>query len=881
MAISIVADMMRGRLRTWPSAGRVAKGAHIGLYAACGVLVATVVIGVALFSYTVSATMQTVQVSATIEEARNALLRERFEEVGFSAGSVNELRQRTASMQAATREALRTLAITTDSTRGHLRINDETLPQHALHAAAVERLLANLSPADIRGLGTQQSRARNFALLGDIDVSFLAVERSLSDGSKEVLADAENRLSILHTLQVLTLVFGPLISVLALGAIVVLNEMMRSDQRRRLERTERETAEVCFNERRFRSLVMNATDLVLMCDASGRVTFASPSAENGWRYPAGSLHGRHLVDLLDPTARPAVAEFVAHSSAPAGTDAAPSAAIRLETGMVDPAGHWQDADIVLHNLMADPDVQAIVCVAREIGHRKERERSLQELVLYDHVTGLPNASLLHDRLEQALMRCRRNKAMVGLVLVGSTSVHDALQADVARADVALVERIARLRSVLRATDTIARLHDDCLAIVLEDAADELAVRQVAERLAAACCYQAESQAAQHWSEALTPPGLGVAFAEAADTDVESLLQHAQLALDRAQPGGWFLFDADLRERTLDRIELAGDLRAADLRTEMRLLYQPVVQIDGRSLVGFEAVTVWDHPTQGSIDAGALRSLVEDTGLVVPIGRWTLEDACRQHAVWQKQARFDPPLTIGVKVMAGHFQAPSLCADVVHALGSAGIRPSSLQLEIPEAAILRDVEATIARLWELREIGVRVAVDGLGSGFAAVPLLRHLPVDILAIDVMTGGMDRQDSMEKACAMVALARSLHMQVAASGIATAGQADLLLSWGCDVGQGALYDGPMTDEQATQAVRVAARARAVRTSQGPRHPPRDPIGDVGAGHPPRPRPPQRGQWALNAGDQDPEPGPGPLRRPRSGSDAARQDYDAGLRSG
>lgn len=875
MALSSIVDKAKGRLPPRPSIGRVASTAHLGLYAACAVLLAGVVGGAILFAYTVFETRHSLEVSATIEEARNALLHERFEEGRYDGTSIRELRLRTAETQASTREALRKLAITTDSTRGHIRINDETLPQHALHAAAVERLLANLGPGDIRGLGTQQSRVRNPALITDMDGSFLAVERSLSDASTEVLADATKRLSILRTLQILTLVIGPLICALALVSIVVLNEIMRTDQRRRLDRTERDAAEVCFNERRYRSLVMNATDLVLLCDASGRVAFASPSAESGWGYPAGTLSARSLVDLLDQSDRPAVAEFIAHATALPGTNTPPSAAIRIETAIIDPSGQWQDADLVLHNLMADPDVQAIVCIARDIGHRKERERALHGLALYDPVTGLPNSRLLHDRLDQALLRCRRRKAMVALVLVGSTPNPDA-----AVAGLALVERIARLRSALRATDTIARLHDDCLAIVLEDATDEPAIRRAAERLTAACGRQPDLHGGQCWDNQMAAPGLGVAFADAAEIDVDSLLQHAQLALDRAQPGGWFLFDADLRERTLDRIELAGDLRATDLKTEMHLLYQPMVQIDGRSLVGFEAVTVWNHPMQGPIEVGSLRSLAEEAGLVVPIGRWSIQDACRQLSVWQKQARFDPPLTIGVKVMAGHFQTPSLCADVVHALGSAGIRPGCLQLEIPAAAILHDVEATIARLWDLREIGVRVAVDGLGSGFSAVPILRQLPVDTLAIDVMTGGMDRQDSMEKACAMVALARSLQMQVAASGITTAEQEDLLASWGCDVGQGALYGEPMTNEEATQAVRTAARARAVRVSQGPRHPPRDPMAAEAAGQRPRPRPPLRGEWALDADARDPEPGRGPLRRPRSGSDAVRQDQDSGLRN-
>ncbi len=850
---------------------RIADVGSVGLNSLCGILLLGSVLTFGLVGYTVSVSERGLDVSTKIEEARIALLREHYEETRYGGESIIEARARAAEAQSASRQALHLLSTTTDSTRGHLRINDETLGEHALHAEAVNRLLSALGPVDMRTIATPSTRARFQLLISDVDSSFVAVERSLADASAEVLTDSRVRINSLQTLQSIALVTGPLLFILGLGGIAFLGEAVRADQRRRQERVERDAAEVCFNERRFRSLVYNATDLVLLCDASGRIVFASPSAESGWGLVSGSVPGRSLIDLLDAPDRAAAAEFVA--TAPTADR---PAAIRLETRIADGFGQWQDADLVLHNLLSDPDVQAVVCVARDIGHRKERERSLHGAALFDPVTGLPNARLLHDRLEQALLRSRRQNALVGVVLVGAVPASDSTW-PAGGVDIGLVERIGRLRGTVRVTDTIARLHDDCLAVVLENVGDQNAMRILAERLATAANHTLDAHSAQHGHQSL-PPGLGIAFAAAADTDADSLLQHAQLALDRAPPGGWFLFDPALRERTLDRTELTGDLRAADLPIEMELRYQPVVQLDGRSLLGFGTGIVWAHPVQGPIDPGVLRTLAEEAGLVVPIGRWAIEEACRQLSVWQKQARLDPALSIGVKLLAGHFHSPSLCADVIHAIGAAGIRAACLQLEIPEQAVLQDIEATVTRLWELRDIGVRVAVDGLGSGYTAVPILRQLPVDLLVVDVATAGMDDHDSMEKACAMAALGRSLQMQVVANGIATEEQATLLMSWGCDVGQGELFDRPMSAEDATLAVRNAARARAIGMGHGPvgqrlRLPPRDPLAMHAAGHRPRPRRPQGGEWATDRDIDSPETGRGPNPRTRQGGTAAHRN--------
>jgi PAS domain S-box-containing protein len=716
---------------------------------------------------------------------------------------------------------LRQLGTTPHSAAAHEVIADETAP---LHDAA----------AGVMGQPTR----------------LIPVRRSLDRASKAVLDQATRDLAAVDAIQMGVYVAGPIIFALGLSGIAWLLRLTFLAQARREKRVEDNAAAVCFYERRFRSLIHNATDMVLLCDASGRVIYQSPSAETGWGHPPGGLLSHPVLALTHPDERNAILELGIGKRSMALEGATTST---IDARLLDGSGQWRDAELTVSNLLANPDMQAIVIVARDIGPRKSRERALEAQTLYDPLTGLPNLILLQDRLEQALVRGRRRKRPVGLMLARIQPLGQPFDAAVLETAEAILETVGRLRLCIRTSDTVARLHDGTLAVVLDELDDEAAARVIADRITAECNRFTH----RDLPGSPSPLAIGIALAEPASATVTTLMQEATLALARARPGEWVLFEPDMQERALDWIELASDLRVADMRREMHMTYQPVVRMADQVLLGFEAAVRWEHPSLGAIDAARFGSLANETGLAVPIGRWMLEECCRQVADWQKQSRLMPPLSVFVKLAARQFQSPSIEADVVHALETAGMIPECLTLEITEAALLHDFEAAVGVLWALRHRGVRIAIDGLGSGYSALPILQRLPIDALKLNArrLTGDMS-PDGMDTACPMAAMAASLNMEVAAEGIETAEQSEMLRSWGCEFGQGGLYQAPLDATAAEAMVRSATRSRTLEHAKSATAPLRRPSPGRAPGGRPGPEwPDASGAGAFSRPDR-PRPG-------------------------
>jgi PAS domain S-box-containing protein len=754
---------------------RVVQRAPLVQWLICATLFVAALVGVGLLRSARDTSDRAIEAVRLVSATKTALAKEMVARDAYDKkpNQQNGVAQTEAGQ--ATFDALRLLAVTPRSAVAHRFVMDETIAMHRV-------VMKTIGHAAV----------------------LLPVEQSLERASDVILAEAEQAVARADAVQdwvfvVLTLVFGG-----GLGVIALLVRLTGVLQRQREQRVVDAAAAVCFYERRFRSLVHNAADMVLLADASGRVIYQSPSAESGWGHAAGSLLSCPVVALTHPDERNAVLELGLgpQKLAPGGA-VQKGAAARADARLLDGAGQWRDAELIVSNLLADPDVQAIVVVARDIGIRKAREQALLDEALHDRLTGLPNLALLLDRLDQALVRARRHKAPIGLLLA---RIHAAAGEDGASTAQQVLETVGRLRVCIRAADTIARLHDGTLAVVLEELEDEAAARAVAERISAACNRLAHPEL----PGTPVPLAIGIAFGDPMRATVATLMQQAGLALHRAGSGRWVLFETDMQERALDRTELGSDLRMADLRKEMRISYHPVMRLAEPILLGFEATVTWHHPTLGAIDSAAFAALAEETGLAVPVGRWLLEACCREVAAWQKQSRLTPPLSIAVKIAARQFHTPSLESDVAHALEAAGLAPECLMLEIGEAALLHDFETAVGMLWALRDRGVRIAIDGFGGGYSTLPMLQQLPIDALKLDV-AGLESGSDGLNKACAMAAMAGSLDMEVAAEGVETAEQAGLLRSWGCVFAQGGFYHPPLDAEAAEELVRTVARARTV----------------------------------------------------------------------
>ena len=267
---------------------------------------------------------------------------------------------------------------------------------------------------------------------------------------------------------------------------------------------------------------------------------------------------------------------------------------------------------------------------------------------------------------------------------------------------------------------------------------------------------------------------------------------------RAKTGGkarHVVFNASMHTDSLVRLDLENDLRQALRRNELVVHYQPIVSLESGEVTEVEALVRWQHPTRGLLAPVEFISLAEETGLIVPIGQWVLEQACRQIVAWQAECPGQAALRVSVNLSPRQFQQPKLVEQVSRALREAGLAPPWLKLEITEGVIMRDIEATIKTLWELKELGVQLAIDDFGTGYSSLSYLKRLPLDILKIDrafIKGIGHDQEDTAIVR-AIISMAKSLNLSITGEGIETAEQAALLRGWACDRGQGYFFSRPV----------------------------------------------------------------------------------------
>jgi diguanylate cyclase (GGDEF)-like protein len=427
--------------------------------------------------------------------------------------------------------------------------------------------------------------------------------------------------------------------------------------------------------------------------------------------------------------------------------------------------------------------------------RKAFEEQLRQQAFYDSLTGLPNRILFRDRLEQALVRTARGKDGVGLLLLDLDNfklINDSLGYEVG--DKLLMEAAGRLRGCVRARDTVARLGGDEFAVMLELLTGDQDALFVAKVIA----EQFRRPFTLNGREVVVTASVGITFGDANRESADSLMRNADVAMHRAKSDGkarYVLFEGTMHINTLARLNLENDLRRAITDNELRIHYQPIVSMGSGKITEIEALVRWQHPTRGLISPGDFIPVAEETGLIIPLGKWVLEQACLQLADWHRQFPSDPPLTLSVNLSPRQFQKPFLVADVMQALLEAGLAASCLKLEITESLIMRDVEATIRTLWELKQQGVRIAVDDFGTGYSSLSYLKRLPLDVLKIDraFIDGIGDDREATAIVKAIIALAQSLGLKVTGEGIETAEQARLLRDWGCDLGQGYHFSRPL----------------------------------------------------------------------------------------
>jgi diguanylate cyclase (GGDEF)-like protein len=434
-----------------------------------------------------------------------------------------------------------------------------------------------------------------------------------------------------------------------------------------------------------------------------------------------------------------------------------------------------------------------------IGQRLRRGASC------DPLTGLPNRTLLLEGLRQALGLTREDSAVAVLLvdLDRFKLINDSLGH--AAGDQLLIAVSRRLRARLAEYQMIARLGGDEFTLLLERLHAPADATVLAERILAALDAPFEFGGRSIYIGA----SIGIACSTDPSAEPDQLLREADVALYRAKHAGrgrYAVFEAHMESGTLERLDLETGLRKALERSEFRVHYQPLISLANGTVTEVEALVRWAHPTRGLVPPAEFIPVAEETGLIVPIGQWVLQEATRQVRAWQRQFPTRPPLVVSVNLSGQQLAHPGLIQDIQRALGQADLDPRQLRLEITENVVMQDVEATIATLHQLKALGIQLAIDDFGTGYSSLSYLRRFPIDTLKIDrsfVEGVGADAQDTAIVR-SMVELAKALHLRVTSEGIETASQEACLRQLGCDHGQGYLFARPQAAEHITPLLRA-----------------------------------------------------------------------------
>ncbi len=428
-----------------------------------------------------------------------------------------------------------------------------------------------------------------------------------------------------------------------------------------------------------------------------------------------------------------------------------------------------------------------------LGMVKEKTGELRHQSLHDALTGLPNRVLALDRAEQMLARARRQQIPVAALYIdidGFKHVNDTFGH--AAGDELLRTVAARLEGVVREGDTAARLSGDEFVVLVEGSALDAGPELVAERLLEVLRqpYEIEGQNGRRLS--LTA-SIGVALGERANA--AELLRDADVALYEAKAAGrscYMLFQSSMQTAAHDRLTLEMDLADALEQRQLFLQYQPTFDLQSERVIGVEALIRWRHPTRGVIAPIEFIPIAEESGLIVPIGRWVLDEACRQAALWYGDGH---RIGMAVNVSGRQLDDDELIEDVRAAFTQSGLDPATLTLEITETTLMRDAEATAKRLCKLKELGVRIAIDDFGTGYSSLAYLRQFPVDALKIDrSFIGGIaGSKGSASLIHTLVQLGKTLDIETLAEGIEERSQLETLQREHCDHGQGFLFSRPL----------------------------------------------------------------------------------------
>jgi len=570
-------------------------------------------------------------------------------------------------------------------------------------------------------------------------------------------------------------------------------------------------------EELFQIVTENAADMIALVDVKGKRLYNSPAYKRILGYSPAELSETSSFEQIHPDDRFKVLE-AAREARSSGVGK------RLEYRIRHKDGSWRVLESVASTIRdASGQVAKLVIVNRDVTERRRAEEQLAHNRLHDPLTGLPNRGLFLDRLHQLFLRAQRDPEHPYALLLSNIDHFKAFNESMGTAvgDQILVEIARRIGASLRKADTIARpgessglepllarLGGDEFTVLLDGIGDPSDALRIARRIQAAVAEPLVIDSHTGTHELRPSASVGIALSMPGHDQPEELLKDADAAMRRAKALGGSrceLFDEAMHTRAEGRLRLEADLRTAIAGRQFRIYYQPVVQLDTRRVVSFEALLRWEHPTQGLISPYRFIEAAEDSGLLVSIGHWLILQACRQLREWEVNNMTGQPVNVTVNVSARQFADARLANDLQEALRDTGIDPSQLQLEMTESVAAADPTLTVTVLSHLKHMGIGVVLDDFGVGSASLRGLWQFPVDALKID---RSLVRDMQSDRAAAdmievFITLAHKMNLKVIAEGVETARQAERLSELGCEFGQGYYFSQPLESKAALQFLR------------------------------------------------------------------------------
>ena len=561
--------------------------------------------------------------------------------------------------------------------------------------------------------------------------------------------------------------------------------------------------------RRFQALIQSSTDVICIVSTGGIVSYQSSSIMEIFGYEAEVMIGVHVGSLVHREDESRLTREFREVVADPGSSRVCECRLRHSDGS------WRNTETRITNMLDVPAVNGIVLNTRDVTDRRNLEVELRHQAFHDALTGLANRTLFVNRVEHALTSAKRDGSTIAVLycdMNGFKRLNDSL--GYTAGDMALVMTAERLGSCVRGQDTVARLGGDEFGVLLDRLNSPSDATMAMERIMTTLRQPLSLPGAEVQIE----PNIGIAVAVGGDVEVETLLQNAAVAMHQARQyeGGYALFDPEMHASAIRRIEVETQLRTAIAEQQFMLYYQPTIDLQTGRLTGVEALIRWQHPTRGIVSPMEFIPLAEENGLIVPMGKWAIQEACRQVRVWQKENPADEPMALNVNLSARQLRHPNIVRDIADALDDSGLLPSSLILEITESVLMVDTASTLNRLFQLKSLGVRLAIDDFGTGYSSFAYLRRFPIDILKIDksFVDGVATEPTSGALVDAMIRIGKTLRMETVAEGVELIEQADRLRALQCDIGQGYLFSRPLPSEALSNLLRERAAAEATRAN-------------------------------------------------------------------